>query len=93
MYVWNFTLSFFMLGGWGIWNTWLGEVYDTRNRGAGTAWGVSAQRVANAIAPIAIGGVLATSNFMQTVSFITLFLAVTFVASLFLPETEGEALA
>ncbi len=93
MYVWNFTLSFFMLGGWGIWNTWLGEIYDTRNRGAGTAWGVSAQRVANAIAPIAIGGVLATSNFLQTVSFITLFLAVTFIASLFLPETEGEALA
>jgi len=92
MYVWNFTLSFFMLGGWGIWNTWLGEIYDTRNRGAGTAWGVSAQRVANAIAPIAIGGVLATSNFVQTVSFITLFLAVTFIASLFLPETEGEAL-
>ena len=93
MYVWNFTLSFFMLGGWGIWNTWLGEVYDTRNRGAGTAWGISAQRAANAIAPIAIGGVLATSSFFQTVSFITLFLAVTFFASLFLPETEGEALS
>lgn len=89
MYVWNFTLSFFSLGAWGVWNTWLGEIYDTRNRGAGTAWGVSAQRVANSIAPIVIGGVLATTNFLQTVSFITLFLAITFVTTLFLPETEG----
>ena len=92
MYTWNFTLSFFSLGAWGVWNTWLGEIYDTRNRGAGTAWGVSAQRVANAIAPIAIGAMLATSNFLQTVTFITLFLAITFLASVFLPETEGEAL-
>ncbi|MEM9058488.1 MAG: MFS transporter, partial [Pseudomonadota bacterium] len=93
MYVWNFTLSFFSLGAWGVWNTWLGEVYDTQARGAGTAWGVSAQRVANSIAPVAIGSVLASSDFTQTVLFITAFLAVTFVASAFLPETEGEALA
>ena len=92
MYFWNFTLSFFSLGAWGVWNTWLGEIYDTRNRGAGTAWGVSAQRVANSIAPIAIGTVLATSSFLQTVSFISLFLAVTFIAALLLPETEGHAL-
>lgn len=92
MYAWNFTLSFFSLGAWGVWNTWLAEIYDTRTRGAGTAWGVSAQRVANSIAPIAIGSILATSNFLQTVSFITLFLAATFVAALFLPETEGELL-
>lgn len=93
LYAWNFTLSFFSLGAWGVWNTWLGEIYDTRNRGAGTAWGVSAQRVANAIAPIAIGSILTTSSFLQTVSFITMFLAVTFFASLCLPETEGKALA
>lgn len=92
MYAWNFTLSFFSLGAWGVWNTWLGEIYTTRNRGAGTAWGISAQRVANAIAPIAIGTMLATSNFLETVTFITMFLAITFVASIFLPETEGEAL-
>ncbi|MEO1576428.1 MAG: MFS transporter, partial [Pseudomonadota bacterium] len=58
MYVWNFTLSFFSLGAWGVWNTWLGEIYETAHRGAGTAWGVTAQRVANAIAPIAIGAIL-----------------------------------
>jgi len=93
LYAWNFTLSFFSLGAWGVWNTWLGEIYDTRNRGAGTAWGVSAQRVANAIAPIAIGSILTTSSFLQTVSFITMFLAVTFLSALYLPETEGKVLA
>ena len=92
MYVWNFTLSFFSLGAWGVWNTWLGEIYDTHARGAGTAWGVSAQRVANAVAPVAIGSMLATSDFLQTVVFISAFLAVTFVAAAFLPETEGKAL-
>jgi len=78
MYFWNFTLSFFSLGAWGVWNTWLGEIYDTKTRGAGAAWGVSAQRVANAVAPVVIGSMLATSNFMQTVTFISMFLAVTF---------------
>ena len=92
MYVWNFTLSFFSLGAWGVWNTWLGEIYDTQARGAGAAWGVSAQRVANAVAPIVIGAMLVTSNFMQTVAFISMFLAITFVAATLLPETEGETL-
>lgn len=92
MYLWNFTLSFFSLGAWGVWNTWLGEIYDTNTRGAGTAWGVSAQRVANAMAPVVIGAMLVTSSFLQTVSFITAFLAITFVAALALPETEGETL-
>ncbi|MFT6288407.1 MAG: putative MFS transporter [Alcanivorax sp.] len=92
MYAWNFTLSFFSLGAWGVWNTWLGEIYDTNTRGAGTAWGVTAQRVANALAPVVIGAMLVTSSFMQTVSFITLFLAITFLTALALPETEGEPL-
>ncbi len=92
LYLWNFTLSFFSLGGWGVWNTWLAELYDTRRRGAGTAWGVTTQRVANALAPIVIGGVLASTGFLQTVSFITLFLAATFAAAMLLPETEGVVL-
>lgn len=92
MYVWNFTLSFFSLGAWGVWNTWLGEIYDTRTRGAGTAWGVSAQRVANAVAPVVIGAMLATSSFMQTVTFISMFLAITFFSATLLPETEGHTL-
>ena len=93
MYVWNFMLSFFSLGAWGVWNTWLGEIYETRSRGQGVAWGVMTQRVANTVAPIAIGAVLATGSFLQTVSFISIFLAATFIAALFLPETEGQILS
>lgn len=92
LYVWNFALSFFTVGAWGIWNAWLGEIYATRTRGQGVAWGVMTQRIANSVAPIAIGGVLATSTFLQTVSFISLFLALTFCAALLLPETEGQIL-
>ena len=92
LYVWNFALSFFSLGAWGVWNTWLGEIYATRTRAQGVAWGIMIQRVANAVAPIAIGAVLAGGSFLLTVSFISLFLAGTFVAALFLPETEGEIL-
>lgn len=92
LYLWNFLLSFFSLGGWGVWNTWLAELYDTRRRGAGTAWGVTTQRVANALAPVVIGAVLANTGFLQTVSFITVFLAATFAAAALLPETEGVVL-
>ncbi|MEM9530362.1 MAG: MFS transporter [Pseudomonadota bacterium] len=92
MYAWNFALSFFMLGGWGVWNTWLSEIYATPQRSAGVGWGVAAQRVANTLAPIVIGAMLASSTFGATVAFITAFLGITFVACLFLPETEGQRL-
>jgi len=92
MYIWNFTLSFFSLGAWGVWNTWMGEIYTTDTRAAGFAWGTSAQRAANALAPVVIGAMLGSSSFLQTVTFISGFLAVTFFAALFLPETEGKTL-
>lgn len=92
MYAWNFTLSFFSLGAWGVWNTWMGEIYTTTVRGSGVAWGVSIQRVANSLAPVVIGAMIATSSFVQIVSFISAFLAATFITTLFLPETEGEIL-
>jgi putative MFS transporter len=92
MYAWNFTLSFFSLGAWGVWNTWMGEIYSTRMRGSGVAWGVSMQRVANALAPIVIGAMLVSASFLQTVSFISAFLAATFITAMFLPETEGKIL-
>ena len=85
-------LSFVSLGAWGVWNTWMGEIYETHRRGQGVAWGVINQRVANTIAPITIGAILASGSFLQTVSFILVFLGVTFVADLFLPETEGKIL-
>ena len=93
MYLWNFVLSFFSLGAWGVWNTWLGEIYTTSARGHGQAWGVSAQRVANAVAPIVIGAMMVRTSFNGTVAFITCFLAITFVAAIFLKETEGEILS
>ncbi len=92
MYFWNFTLSFFSLGAWGIWNTWLGEVYDTNTRAQGCSIGITSQRVANSVAPIVIGAMLSSSSFLQTVVFISSFLAITFIAALFLPETEGKVL-
>ncbi len=92
LYFWNFTLSFFSLGAWGVWNTWLGEVYNTGNRGNGTAIGVASQRVANSIAPVVIGSILATSSFNFTVAFISAFFILTLVATLFLNETEGVSL-
>lgn len=92
MYIWNFSLSFFSLGAWGIWNTWLGEIYSTDVRGAAYAWGTAIQRCANAIAPVVIGAVLAVTGFLPTVLFIASFLAVSFMAAIFLPETEGVTL-
>lgn len=92
LYVWNFTLSFFSLGAWGVWNTWVGEIYDTRNRGNGTAVGVVSQRIANSIAPVVIGSILASSSFTFTVAFISLFFILTLITTLFLEETEGVSL-
>ncbi|MGA0610142.1 MFS transporter [Caldimonas sp. KR1-144] len=92
MMAWNFGLSFFSLGAWGVWNTWMGELYGTELRAIGYGWGIAAQRVANAIAPAAIGAVLATQGYVTTVTFIAAFLAATVVASAFIHETEGTTL-
>lgn len=93
LYVWNFALSFFNLGAWGVWNTWMGEIYATNARGPGVAWGVMLQRVANAVAPIAMGFAFSVgASFTQIVSFIAAFLVITFIAAVFVPETEGKQL-
>lgn len=93
LYVWNFILSFFSLGAWGVWDTWLGEVYPTDIRGVGYSWGAGAQRWANTLAPMVIGALLAmNSSFAFTVSVIAVFLVITVIALLFLRETEGSIL-
>lgn len=93
MYIWNFVLSFFSLGAWGVWDTWMAELYPTEVRGVSYSVGVTGQRAANAIAPSVIGAMLAANtSFLATVSFITAFLVVTFIATLFLKEMEGEIL-
>ena len=93
MYLWSFGLYFFNQGAWGVWDTWMGELYPTDVRGVGYSVGLTMQRVANALAPILIGALLANkTSFFFTVSFISMFLVATVIFSLFLHETEGEAL-
>lgn len=93
LYAANFLLSFFILGGWGVWNAWNGEFYPTRVRAAGYSWATSAQLIANAIAPAVVGALLAGSaSFTSTLLFITAFLVATFLLAIPLPETEGKPL-
>ncbi len=93
MYFWNFGLFFFNQGAWGVWDTWMGEVYPTDVRGVGYSLGLTVQRVANSLAPLAIGALLTrNASFSMTVSFISAFLVSTVIFSLFLHETEGALL-
>lgn len=93
LYVGNFVMSFFAQGAWGVWDTWLGEIYPTASRGKGYSIGITAQRLANAVAPSVIGFLVATSfGFTPTVVFIEAFFLVALVFALALPETEGEQL-
>lgn len=93
MYLWSFGLYFFNQGAWGVWDTWMGELYPSDVRGVGYSVGLTMQRVSNALAPIVIGVLLArNTSFSFTVSFITMFLVATVILALFLHETEGEAL-
>jgi putative MFS transporter len=86
-------LSFFSLGAWGVWDVWMGELYPTNIRGAGYSIGATSQRIANWIAPSAIGAFLATNqSFFITNGFIASFLVITAIAVLFLQETEGKIL-
>jgi putative MFS transporter len=93
LYLCTFLLSFFSLGGWGVWDTWLAELYPTTNRTAGYGFGVFAQRLSNTIAPSVTGFFIARStSFAVTVEFIDAFLIATVVLVLLLPETEGHVL-
>ncbi len=93
LYACNFILAFFSMGAWGVWDTWLGELYPTKIRVVGYSWGVFAQRVANTAAPSVVGLLVASaSTFNMTVSFIDAFLLATAILAIFLPETEGRDL-
>jgi putative MFS transporter len=94
LYLCTFLLSFFSLGGWGVWDTWLAELYPTTYRTAGYGFGVFAQRLANTVAPTVTGVFIAKStSFGLTVGFIDVFLIATVLLVLLLPETEGHVLA
>lgn len=93
LYAFNFLLAFFSLGAWGVWDTWMGELYPTRIRVIGYSWGVMAQRVANTLAPSVVGILIArSSSFNVTATFIDAFLVATAILATFLPETEGRDL-
>lgn len=93
LYACNLILAFFSLGAWGVWDTWIGELYPTQVRVVGNSWAVFAQRLANTIAPTVVGVLVAQSaSFNTTVTFINMFLFATAVLALFLPETEGKDL-
>ncbi|SAL86718.1 MFS transporter [Caballeronia choica] len=89
----NFALAFFSLGAWGVWDTWIAELYSTRLRTIGYSWAALAQRLANIAAPTIIGMLVAQgTSFNVTTTFINLFLVATVLLALFVPETEGKDL-
>lgn len=93
LYLGNFALAFFSMGAWGVWDTWIGELYPTRLRTLGYSWAVFAQRIANIAAPSLIGMLLATgSSFNATTSLINAFMLATVLLALLIPETEGRPL-
>lgn len=93
LYACNFILAFFSMGAWGVWDTWLGELYPTRIRVVGYSWGIVAQRIANTAAPSVVGLLVASaSSFNMTVGFINVFLLATALLAFLLPETEGRDL-
>ena len=93
LYLSNFALAFFSLGAWGVWGTWIAELYPTPLRTIGYGWAIFAQRVANILAPSLIGALVAYgASFNMTTTFINAFMLVTVLLVMFIPETEGRAL-
>jgi len=89
----NFALAFFSLGAWGVWDTWIAELYPTRVRTTGYSWAILAQRVANIVAPSFIGALVAHgTSFNMTTSIINVFMVASAVLAILLPETEGRDL-
>ncbi len=94
VYAANFALAFFSLGAWGVWDTWIGEIYPTSMRMTGYASAILSQRVANVLAPSVVGVLVAQgASFTATTTMINSFMAVAAILALFLPETEGKSLA
>jgi putative MFS transporter len=93
MYLSSAGLFFFNQGAWGVWDTWMGELYPTSVRGVGYSLGLTMQRVANSLAPLVIGILLARrASFSFVVCFIACFLVLALFISLFIRETEGVVL-
>ncbi|MGC8542876.1 MAG: MFS transporter [Vulcanisaeta sp.] len=87
-------LSFFNLGAWGVWDAWEPEMYPTPIRGILMGWVTGAQRIANAIAPVVIGALLAIHGitFTEVVLTIAVSAWISALLALPLPETRGKIL-
>jgi len=87
-------LSFFNLGGWGVWDIWQPEMYPTELRGTLMGWIGGAQRISNSIAPSVFGFLLSTHaiGFTTIVVLVALSLLITAVVVYPLPETRGKIL-
>lgn len=93
--LWMFALmSFFNLGGWGVWNTWMSELFPTLIRNTGTGWGIASQKWATIVAPIINGYLVAAGVGLPVlVGIAVAFLIITASASATFKETEGVSLA
>jgi putative MFS transporter len=93
MYLSSAGLFFFNQGAWGVWDTWMGELYPTSVRGVGYSLGLTMQRVANSFAPFLIGIFLSRrASFSFVVCFIACFLVAALFISMSIRETEGVVL-
>ncbi|WP_291279890.1 MFS transporter [Galactobacter sp.] len=93
LYTGNLVFAFFILGSWGIWNTWRGEALPSKVRGFGYAASSAALLLANAIAVPVVGAQLdAGWSTGGIVGSIAAFMVVAVIGTLFMPETEGKAL-
>lgn len=93
MYIGNFMYAFFVLGSWGIWNTWSGEALPTKARGYGYAASSASLLLANAIAVPVVGWMIDSGwSITATVGSIAAFMAIGILTTFGIPETEGKAL-
>jgi putative MFS transporter len=93
MYLGNIMFSFFILGSWGIWNTWSGEALPTKIRGVGYAASTAALLLSSAVAVPVVGAMMdAGWSSALVVGSIAAFMAVAVVLSFWMPETEGRTL-
>lgn len=93
MYLGNIMFAFFILGSWGVWNTWSGEALPTKIRGVGYTASTASLLLASAIAVPVVGSMMdAGWSHTVVVGSIAAFMAVAVCGSFFMPETEGRTL-
>lgn len=93
LYLGNFMFAFFILGSWGIWNTWRGEAMPTKIRGAGYSLSNASLLAAQAISVPVVGWMMDQGmGAGAVVGSIAIFMLVSVIGTFGIPETEGKAL-